>query len=168
MMKGLEWRLNPYLGRMNTDKNRCTIGLFPLDPFDVQDKFLSVTLDNLPDLLTLVVSTNDLKEWCNFCYFQDPIDTTWNTCRDIESKLTCTSSSFLTGMDLTPYFVLSSLDNGADMIRRRMWEGALKCFFLATRREPDTSLFIFAILELKLGKSNSHSNHSLDLLYLYT
>ena len=59
-MKGLEWRLNPYLGRMNTDENGCTIGLFPLDPFDVQDKFLSVTLDNLSNLLTLVVSTNDL------------------------------------------------------------------------------------------------------------
>ena len=33
-------------------------------------------------------------------------------------SLTWTSSSFLTGIDLTPYLVLNSLDSGADISRR--------------------------------------------------
>lgn len=49
------------------------------------------------------------------------------------------------GIDLTLNFCLSSLDRGADMSTRLMWEGALKCLFLFFLLEDVTSLLYFIL-----------------------
>ena len=61
--------------------------------------------------------------------------------------LTWTSSSFLMGMDRTPYLALSSLDRGADINFLRMWEGAEKCLFLCFLLEEVTNLFNFIVID---------------------
>ena len=73
---------------------------------------------------------------------------------------TWTSSSFLTGMDLTPYLVLSSLERGADMRRLLMWEGAEKCLFLDLDRSEETCLFnfIFWNFHIIIKSQKSHRN----------
>ena len=74
-------------------------------------------------------------------------------------SLTWTSSSFLTGIDLTPYLVTNSLDSGADISRRLQsrqsddgqavlgphltWDGALKCLLRVLDRSEETFLFNF-------------------------
>lgn len=62
-------------------------------------------------------------------------------------RLTCTSSSLRIGMDRTLYFCRSSLDRGADMSRRLMWEGAVKCLFLFFLREEDTNGLHFILAD---------------------
>ena len=49
-----------YLGGMDSDVNRCPIGLFTLDAFNVNTEFLAITLDNLANLLAFVVTTYNL------------------------------------------------------------------------------------------------------------
>ena len=46
---------------MDSNVNRCTIGLFTLDAFNVNTEFLAVTLDNLANLLAFVVTTYNLN-----------------------------------------------------------------------------------------------------------
>ena len=45
---------------MDSDVNRCPIGLFTLDAFNVNTEFLAITLDNLANLLAFVVTTYNL------------------------------------------------------------------------------------------------------------
>ena len=45
---------------MDSDVNRCPIGLFTLDAFNINTKFLAITLDNLANLLAFVVTTYNL------------------------------------------------------------------------------------------------------------
>ena len=121
---------------MNSHINRSTISFFPLDPFDVNNILGSVTLNHFTNLLSLVVTTNNLIKLNNINYF-------------IFNKMpchTCTSSSFLMGIDLTPYFCLNSFESGALIIRRRICDGALKCFFLFFLLDEVTNLFNFTIL----------------------
>jgi len=49
------------VGRVNSYKDGGTVGLFSLDPFNVDNILLPVTLDNLSNLLSLVVSPNNLN-----------------------------------------------------------------------------------------------------------
>ena len=49
-----------HLGGMDSDVNRCPIGLFTLDAFNVNTEFLTITLDNLANLLAFVVTTYNL------------------------------------------------------------------------------------------------------------
>ena len=58
-------------------------------------------------------------------------------------RVTTTSSSFLIGIDLTLYFCLNSLLNGALRSFLRTLEGAEKCLFLLFRREELTFLLNF-------------------------
>ena len=48
-------------------------------------------------------------------------------------------------MERTLYFCLSSLERGADMNLRRMWDGALKYLSLFLRREEVLSLLSFMV-----------------------
>merc|ERR1719272_789920 len=52
---------NAHLGGMDSNVNRCTIGLFTLDAFNVNTEFLAGTLDNLANLLAFVVTTYNLN-----------------------------------------------------------------------------------------------------------
>jgi hypothetical protein len=47
------------------------------------------------------------------------------------------------GIVRTVYFCLSSFDNGADINRLLMWDGAVKCLFRFFLRDADTFLFNF-------------------------
>lgn len=60
--------------------------------------------------------------------------------------LTWTSSSLRIGMRRTLYFCLNSLDNGADINFRRMWEGAEKCRLRFLLRSDVTCLLNFILL----------------------
>lgn len=46
---------------MDTDINVGTISFLSLNSFNVDDEFLSVDLDDLSDLVSLIMSTNNLK-----------------------------------------------------------------------------------------------------------
>lgn len=46
---------------------------------------------------------------------------------EVIGTLTWTSSSLRTGIDFTLYLLLSSLERGADMMRRLTCDGAVKC-----------------------------------------
>ena len=56
------------------------------------------------------------------------------------------------GMDLTPYFCLSSLERGADMSFLLMWEGASKCLLRCFLRLEVTFLFSFMANDVQQGK----------------
>ena len=56
-----------------------------------------------------------------------------------------TSSSFLTGMLRTLYFLRSSLLSGALMIFLLMWDGAVKCLCLFLRLDDVTNLLNFIL-----------------------
>lgn len=66
-------------------------------------------------------------------------------------RLTCTSSSFLIGIDRTLYFCLSSLDKGADISTRRICDGAVKCRLRFLLLEDDTSLLNFMLIKCCLN-----------------
>merc|ERR1719270_2330922 len=51
---------NAHFGGVDTNINRCSVGLFTLNAFDVYAEFFAVTLDDLADLLAFVVATYDL------------------------------------------------------------------------------------------------------------
>lgn len=51
-----------YLWRMDADWSICSIGLFTLDAFDVNYKFLSVDLHHFSNCVTLVMTTDNLKQ----------------------------------------------------------------------------------------------------------
>ena len=124
-----------YLRWMNTDVNRGAVRFFALDSLDINDIFCSIALNNFADLLALIMTPHHLS-------ITQPLE------GNHQNKWlhTWTSSSFLIGILLTPYFCLNSLLSGADIILLRIWEAALKCFFLFFLLEEDTNLFILAII----------------------
>lgn len=123
-----------YLWGMDTNIYTPTICLLTLSPFNINNKLLSVYLYNFSNLLSFIMSTNNLEEFhleieiLERCY-----------------RITCTSSSFLMGIVLTLYFCLSSLERGADISFLRTWEGAVKCLFLFLLREAVTNLLNFML-----------------------
>ena len=50
---------------MDADVDWRTVSLFTLDTFNVDNVFLTINLHHFADLLALVVSTHDLKEFNN-------------------------------------------------------------------------------------------------------
>ena len=50
-----------YLGGVNSDVDRSTISLFPLYTFNVHAELFAVALNNLADLLTLVMASDNLN-----------------------------------------------------------------------------------------------------------
>lgn len=53
---------------MDANRDCSTVGLFSLDPLNVDHEFLTVALSHLADLLSFVVATNNLKEKDNVIY----------------------------------------------------------------------------------------------------
>lgn len=53
-----------YLRGMDSNMDWCTISLFPLNSLNVYHKLLTVHLDNFSYLLSLVVTTDNLQNWC--------------------------------------------------------------------------------------------------------
>lgn len=54
-------RIIDYLRGVDTDVCTRSIGLFTLNPLDVDNKLFTVHLDNLANLLSFVVSTYNLE-----------------------------------------------------------------------------------------------------------
>lgn len=52
----------PYLRGVNTNVDTGPIGLFTLNPFNVNNPLLSVALDNFANLLALVVTPDNLEK----------------------------------------------------------------------------------------------------------
>ncbi len=49
-----------HFGWVNADMHGGSVGFLPLDPLDVDDELLTVDLHHFADLLTLVVTTDNL------------------------------------------------------------------------------------------------------------
>lgn len=127
--------------------DRGSIGLLSLHTLNVDDVLLSVDLHHFANLLTFVVSTDNLfvnNTQSNTCTFHF----LYHLCQIYSNsdQNTWTSSSLRMGMDLTLYFWRSSLDRGEDMIFLLMCEGALKCLLRFLRREDVTNGFSFMML----------------------
>jgi hypothetical protein len=101
-----------------------TIGLLLGDFVNVEAEALAVNGDNLPSrVLTSLLATTDNG---NLVIFPDGDG----------ANLRRQRHQFLVH---TPYFWRSSFDKEADMILRRMFEGAVKWAFLLLRRDEETS-----------------------------
>lgn len=65
---GCKRTLLPYLGWIDTNINVSIVGFLALNSFYIYDKFFPVNLNHFADLLTFVVTTNDLyfdEKWKN-------------------------------------------------------------------------------------------------------
>ena len=89
-------------------------------------------------LLVVVIHESEL-ETAELAIRVRRIDLAMDTC----FQHTCTSSSLRMGILRTLCFCLRSLESGALMILRRMWDGAWKWRLLFFLREDDTNLFSF-------------------------
>lgn len=56
---------------MDSDVNIISVGFLSLNAFDINDKLFAVDLDNFADLVTFVVTTNNLK---SIIYFSENLN----------------------------------------------------------------------------------------------
>ena len=122
---------------MNAHRDCSSISLFSLNPLDVDHKFLTITLNHFANLLSLVVTTNNLVKYSQLEYHFVKVN---------NFGCTWTSSSLRMGMFRMLYFCLSSLDRGAVIRTRLSWDGALKWRLRFLRREELTRGLNFIVL----------------------